>query len=84
MSIFLARHLDALNATQHLDTQPLDSSSAIDFPEKTLKRDIALAFGSALIQFLSSLSEPVIPWLLHPRCALVKDRDGVFEVGGNH
>ncbi|KAF8581126.1 DNase I-like protein [Ramaria rubella] len=65
---------------EHLDTQPLDTSKGVSFPEGADSRSIALAFGDALLQFLDSLTEPVIPWVLHPRCALAKDREDVFEI----
>ncbi|KIJ42241.1 hypothetical protein M422DRAFT_780052 [Sphaerobolus stellatus SS14] len=65
---------------EHLDTQPLDNTVTIQFPTMASHRDITLAFGGALLQFLGSLTEPVIPWAIHSRCALVQDREGVFEV----
>ena len=66
---------------QHLDTQHLDGTSmANDFPAGSDHRAIALAYGEALLQFLDSLTEPVIPWVLHPRCALAKSREDVFDV----
>ncbi|KAI8989001.1 DNase I-like protein [Trametes punicea] len=41
---------------------------------------VALAFADALIQFLESLVEPVIPPALHARCAEMTSRDEAFEV----
>ncbi|KAF8494032.1 Endonuclease/exonuclease/phosphatase [Gautieria morchelliformis] len=67
---------------EHMDTQPLDSGKGTDvsFPEDNDQRAIALAYGEALLQFLDSLAEPVIPWVLHPRCALAQDREDAFEI----
>ncbi|EIN14588.1 DNase I-like protein [Punctularia strigosozonata HHB-11173 SS5] len=38
-----------------------------------------LAFGEALKQMLDSLSEPVIPWQFHERCAQILDRDMAID-----
>lgn len=69
--------------SQYLDTQSLDTvtGAAISLPADKDHRTVALAYGEALLQFLDSLTEPVIPWVLHPRCALARDREDAFEVG---
>ncbi|KAG8886599.1 hypothetical protein FRB97_000018 [Tulasnella sp. 331] len=41
---------------------------------------MALSVGQTLIQFLNSLTEPVIPWSFHGFAASVKDRDEAYGV----
>lgn len=41
---------------------------------------MTLAVGQTLLEFLSSLTEPVIPWSFHAFCASVQDRDQAYEV----
>jgi len=52
-----------------------------DFPIGS-KNDssLALAFAQTLLQFLDSLSEPVVPVSLHARCAQTNSREEAFEV----
>jgi len=65
---------------EHLDTQTLDSGKNVAFPVDTSALDIAHAYGETLVEFLASITEPVIPWAMHPRCALAHDREHVFEI----
>ncbi|TFK52904.1 DNase I-like protein [Heliocybe sulcata] len=43
-------------------------------------RKTTIAFGEALLQFLKSLVEPVIPRHLHSKCVQINDRDEAFEL----
>ncbi|KDQ18332.1 hypothetical protein BOTBODRAFT_63341 [Botryobasidium botryosum FD-172 SS1] len=41
---------------------------------------VVLSFGETLVQFLQSLTEPVIPWGFHARCAAAVDREACLEI----
>ncbi|KAF8499473.1 Endonuclease/exonuclease/phosphatase [Hysterangium stoloniferum] len=64
---------------EYLDTQTLDSGNGVAFPADTNALDIAQAYGETLVEFLCSLTEPVIPWAMHPRCALARDREHILD-----
>jgi len=52
-----------------------------DFPVGTKNdQSLALAFAQTLLQFLDSLSEPIIPVSLHASCAQSTNRDEAYEV----
>ncbi|TFK84297.1 DNase I-like protein [Polyporus arcularius HHB13444] len=58
----------------------LDTGGEFDFGAAEKESKVALAFGDTLLQLLDSLSEPVIPPALHPRCAQMTSRDEAFEL----
>jgi phosphatidylinositol-bisphosphatase len=65
---------ECLDADKEFDINPTEHDG-ID-----PKAILALSFGDALLQFLDSLTEPVISWGLHSSCSTVIDRDQAFEV----
>jgi hypothetical protein len=60
--------------------QCLDSGEEFPFSPSTDDPMIVIAFGSALLQLLNSLVEPIVPSTLHSRCAQAASRDEAFEV----
>ncbi|KAJ3485089.1 hypothetical protein NLI96_g5200 [Meripilus lineatus] len=55
-----------------------------DFPPRPQGDvDTALSFASCLLELLDALPEPVVPRVLHSRCAQVTTRDEAFEVLDN-
>ncbi|KZT26139.1 DNase I-like protein [Neolentinus lepideus HHB14362 ss-1] len=63
--------------------ESLDTGADFIFKANTdgqYDRQTKTAFGEALLQFLDSLVEPVIPRHLYSRCLQVNDRDEAFEV----
>ncbi|KAI9060023.1 DNase I-like protein [Trametes sanguinea] len=60
--------------------ESLDTGAEFAFDRHERDPKVALAFADALIQFLESLVEPVIPAALHARCAEMSSRDEAFEI----
>ncbi|KAJ3544105.1 hypothetical protein NMY22_g2904 [Coprinellus aureogranulatus] len=59
----------------------LDTGDEFPWPPATTKEPhIPLAFGSTLLMLLDSLTEPVIPGILHPKCVEMTNRDEAFEL----
>ncbi|KAI0649769.1 hypothetical protein C8Q79DRAFT_346447 [Trametes meyenii] len=75
--LFLARG-DAQLVQQIRENLDTGADFTFDGPDK--RPQVALAFADALLQFLASLIEPVIPTSLHIRCTETKSRDEAFEV----
>ncbi|KAI0672159.1 DNase I-like protein [Trametes maxima] len=75
--LFLTRG-DAQLVQQIRENLDTGADFTFDDPDKNPK--VALAFADALLQFLDSLIEPVIPTLLHARCVETKSRDEAFEL----
>ncbi|KAI5833874.1 DNase I-like protein [Schizophyllum commune Tattone D] len=63
-------------ATNSITTNPPPISTTSSPSPHILSR----AFASTLLSFLASLTEPVVPYALHARCASVASRDEAFEV----
>lgn len=60
--------------------QCLDTGADFDLPtEEDLERS-ALSVATCLIELLSSLPEPLIPFTMQQRCAQATNRDDAFEV----
>ncbi|KAJ7620458.1 DNase I-like protein [Roridomyces roridus] len=53
-----------------------------DFPFAPTAEDdkVPIAFGEALFRLLESLTEPLVPYELHARCAEMTSRDEAFEM----
>ncbi|KZS88555.1 DNase I-like protein [Sistotremastrum niveocremeum HHB9708] len=60
--------------------ESLDTGDEFDFIPAVDKHTLALAFGETLMQFLNSLSEPLIPWSLHGECVNATTRDMAFAI----
>ncbi|KIK67887.1 hypothetical protein GYMLUDRAFT_155419 [Collybiopsis luxurians FD-317 M1] len=58
----------------------LDTGDEFPYSHNTREHSISIAFGAALINFLDSLPECIIPPELHERCASVGSRDEAFEM----
>ncbi|TFK29489.1 hypothetical protein FA15DRAFT_346347 [Coprinopsis marcescibilis] len=59
----------------------LDTGSEFPYPAaETTDPEVPLAFGVVLLRLLSSLPDPVIPTILHPRCVDLTNRDEAFEL----
>ena len=70
----------AVCLTDALD-QCLDTGDEFPWaPEDTKDPHIPLAFGSTLLMLLDSLTDPVIPGILHSKCVEMSNRDEAFEV----
>ncbi|KAL1692679.1 hypothetical protein GGG16DRAFT_50999 [Schizophyllum commune] len=63
-------------ATNSITTNPPPISTTSSPSPHILSR----AFASTLLSLLASLTEPVVPYALHARCASVASRDEAFEV----
>ncbi|CDO76134.1 hypothetical protein BN946_scf184332.g4 [Trametes cinnabarina] len=60
--------------------ESLDTGAEFSVDQYGSDPKVALAFADALVQFLESLVEPVIPTALHARCAQMSSRDEAFEL----
>jgi len=58
----------------------LDTGEEFPYPSGSEDDRIHLAFGATLLQFLRSLSTPVVPVHVHEKCLQAKDRDEAFEL----
>ncbi|KAL1720460.1 hypothetical protein EV715DRAFT_289427 [Schizophyllum commune] len=66
----------APSATNSVATNP----TPITTDSSNSPHTLSLAFASTLLSLLASLTEPVVPYALHARCASVASRDEAFEV----
>lgn len=66
----------APSATNSIATNPTRITTDSFNSPQTLSR----AFAFTLLSLLASLTEPVVPYALHARCASVASRDEAFEV----
>jgi hypothetical protein len=70
----------AVHPTDDMD-QCLDTGDEFPWaPADTKDPHIPLAFGSTLFMLLDSLTDPVIPGILHSKCVEMSNRDEAFEV----
>ncbi|KAK2460857.1 hypothetical protein APHAL10511_007327 [Amanita phalloides] len=58
----------------------LDTGDEFPYPPSSEDDRVHLAFGVALLTFLNSLTQPVIPVSLHERFLEAQDRDDAFEL----
>ncbi|KAF8909683.1 Endonuclease/exonuclease/phosphatase [Gymnopilus junonius] len=58
----------------------LDTGDEFPYAPSTPDPQISLAFASALLLFLDSLGDPIIPAVLHPQCLEMTNRDEAFEL----
>ncbi|KIL66111.1 hypothetical protein M378DRAFT_192118 [Amanita muscaria Koide BX008] len=63
----------------HSIRECLDTGDEFPYPPGSEDDRIHLAFGATLLQFLESLSSPVVPVFIHERCLQATDRDEAFE-----
>ncbi|PPQ69978.1 hypothetical protein CVT25_001530 [Psilocybe cyanescens] len=58
----------------------LDTGDEFPYAPDTLDAAVPLAFATALLSFLDSLSDSIVPAALHQRCLEMSDRDEAFEL----
>ncbi|KAF8624682.1 hypothetical protein AX17_007013 [Amanita inopinata Kibby_2008] len=58
----------------------LDTGDEFPYPPNSEDDRVHLAFGSTLLQFLNSLTSPVVPTTLYERCLQAASRDEAFEL----
>lgn len=63
--------------------QSLDTGEEFPSFSDHSSSDVALAFGTTLLELLDALTEPVIPYAVQERCAQATSRDEAFEVSAH-